>query len=372
MNKKLIICIPSLRLGGAAKVALNLTEYFRGQGTAVSLILTDSADKELEFGDVPAGTSVITLKRSAAHRYIKPFIKMLELYRLFKKIQPDAILAVRHDATAISSLAWKMAGKPGAFFIREINPITKTLDRNAIMIKLVRAAYQSADGVIANSKDVLEALRSKNWMAPAKIHAVDNPVISKTFFDKAAVRINDQWLNASANPLFITIGRLDVMKDHATMIRAFAKVKAKRESRLLIIGEGKERSNLEALIASLNLNGTVKLAGAIENPYPYLKHADVFVLSSVFEGFGNVLVEALSLGKKVVSTNCIGGPAHILDHGTYGKLVPVGDVDELANAMFDALEQNVPTEPLIERSKDFFATVIGEKYSKIMFDNINV
>jgi len=372
MDRRLIICIPSLRLGGAAKVALNLTEYFRSQGTAVSLILTDSADKELEFSDVPAGTSVIALKRSSAHRYIKPFIKMLELYRLFKKIQPNAILAVRHDATAISSIAWKLAAKPGSFFIREINPITKTLDRNPIMVKLVRAAYQSSDGVIANSKDVLEALRSKNWMAPGKIHTVDNPVISKTFFDKAAVRINDQWLSASTNPLFITIGRLDVMKDHATMIRAFAKVQARRECRLLIIGEGKERSNLEALIASLKLKGLVKLAGAIENPYPYLKQADVFVLSSVFEGFGNVLVEALSLGKKVVSTNCIGGPAHILNHGTYGKLVPVGNVDELANAMFDALEQNVPTEPLIERSREFFAEVIGKKYSKIMFDNINV
>ena len=372
MNKKLIICIPSLRLGGAAKVALNLTEYYRENGTDVTLILTDSSANELGFADVAAGTKVITLKYSTIHRFIKPFVNMFQLYGHFKQIQPDAILAVRHDATASASMAWKLAGKPGGFFIREINPITKTLKRNKFMIRLVRAAYRAANGVIANSKDVSDALLSKNWMDPKKIHAVDNPVITKTFFRKADVAINDAWLNASSDPLFITIGRLDPMKDHATMIRAFAKVHARKASRLLLIGEGRERAKLEALIEGLNLQHAVKLAGAIENPYPFLKRADVFVLSSEFEGFGNVLVEALSLGKKVVSTNCIGGPAHILGQGKYGELVEVGNVAQLAEAMYKAMQEEVDPQPLIRRAEDFSATVIGAKYSEIMFDKVKV
>jgi glycosyltransferase involved in cell wall biosynthesis len=369
MNRHLIICIPSLRLGGAAKIALNLAEYFIDNTTNVTLILTDSIGKELEFKDVPAGVSMISLKESTLHRYIRPFVKAFELAKLFKRLNPDATLAVRHDATVISYLARKIAGNPGRYFIREINPITKTLERNRLMVKLVEFAYKSADGIIANSKDVADALITKNWLRPAKILLVDNPVITKTFHRKSEEEANDVWLNSSSLPLFITIGRLDLMKDHATLIKAFAKVKAKVDCRLLIIGEGKERENLKSLIDNLNVASAIKLAGAIENPYPYLKRAEVFVLSSTFEGFGNVLVEALSLGKKIVSTNCAGGPAYILNYGEFGRLVNVGDVEALANNMFESLSLNTPPKPLTDRAEMFSAAVIGQKYADIMFVN---
>lgn len=371
MKKKLIICIPSLRLGGAAKIALNLAEYYMNNNVHVTIILIEGSAQQHEFQDIPPGVDVIKLPDLNTHKSIKLLFVVSKLTHLFKSIKPDAILSVRHTATVASGLAWKLASKPGSFFIREINPITKTLNRKKIMIKLLKMAYSSADAVIANSTDVAAALRSLNWMDPSKIFAVDNPVITKGFFQKSKEPKNDLWIDASDAPLFITIGRLDPMKDHQSLIRAFALVRAKTDCRLLIIGDGAEYENLTELINSLNLSKEIKLAGSLENPYPYLKHADVFVLTSLYEGFGNVLVEALSLGKKVISTDCSGGPAYILNNGEFGTLVKVGDIEAIAQAMHGSLKEQVCEEKQRTRGQEFSIEEVGKRYSKIMFATAN-
>lgn len=367
MKKKLIICIPTLRLGGAAKIALNLTEYYMNNNVEVTIILTERSKQQKTFTNIPAGVNVINLSKPNAHKYLNLLFVAFKLVRLFRQMKPDAILAVRHNATAVSSLAWKLALKPGSFFIRDINPITRTLNRKKIMIKLLKMAYSSANAVISNSKDVAAALKSINWLDPNKVFAIDNPVISKSFFDKSKENINNTWLKASDVPFFVTIGRLDLMKDHQSLIRAFALVKAKVDCRLLLIGDGDEYNNLSKLIEDLNLQQCVKLAGSLENPYPFLKRAEVFVLTSVYEGFGNVLVEALSLGKKVISTDCPGGPSYILNKGEYGKLVEVGNVEAIATAMYESLSEQVSEEKLINRGNEFSIEVVGKKYSEIMF-----
>lgn len=371
MKKKLIICIPSLRLGGAAKIALNLTEYYMNNNVHVTIILTEGTQQQKGFKDVPAGVDVIYLPQPNIHKYIRPLSAVFKLVSLFKKIGPDAILAVRHNATAASYLAWKVASKPGMFFIRDINPITRTLDRKKIMIQVLKMAYSSAEAVIGNSRDVTAALTSINWVEPSRIHAIDNPVISQTFFRKAEEQVDDPWVNNSDTPLFITIGRLDLMKDHQTLIRAFALVKAETDCRLLLVGDGSQYAQLEQLISDLNLREFVKLAGSLENPYPLLKRADVFVLTSLYEGFGNVLVEALALGKKVISTDCPGGPSYILNKGEFGKLVKVGDVEGLAKAMHSSLGEQVSEDKIINRGKEFSIETVGQKYSKIMFPTAN-
>src|SRR5690606_21250698 len=124
---------------------------------------------------------------------------------------------------------------------------------------------------------------------------------------------------------------------------------------------------LQQLITSLNLEDDVKLAGAMDNPYPILKQAEVFVLSSRYEGFGNVLVEALALGKKVISSACTGGPAYILKDGTYGRLFPVGDHDALAAELFKALRTAHDPGPLVSRAGDFSTARIAAAYARVLF-----
>lgn len=368
MKKKFIICIPSLRMGGAAKIALNLTEQYLEEGMDVHIILTDGNSKDPDFSSLPAGLKLIKLPRIGMHHFIRPFINAFLLLKYFRNLKPEAILAVRHDATVVSSLAWRLNNRKGRFVIREINPITKTLNRNAVMIAMIRWAYRSASAVIANSKDVAVALKSKNWLDPAKIHTIDNPVLTKSFYQKASARLDDPWLASASSPLIVTIGRLDKMKDQATLIRAFAILRKQCPARLMLIGDGPEVSNLQQLVTDLNLEADVRLPGAMDNPYPILKRAEIFVLSSRYEGFGNVLVEALSLGKKVISTACTGGPAYILNHGEYGRLFPVGDHEALATSMLAALAEAHEPAALINRAQHFSAARIAAAYAAVLFN----
>ena len=368
MARKFIICIPSLRMGGAAKIALNLSEQYLEEGIEVTIILTDGNSNDPDFSALPVGLKVIKLPRINMHHFIRPFMNAYQLLKYFREIKPDAILAVRHDASVIAALAWKLNGRKGRFVIRDINPITKTLNRNAVMVAMIKSAYRGATAVIANSDDVAQALKDKQWLPAEKIYKIDNPVLTKSFFSKAKMEISDPWLDSSNSPLIITIGRLDQMKDQATLIKAFALVRKETDARLMLVGDGPERPNLRKLVKDLELGDSVALPGAMQNPYPYLKRASVFVLSSKYEGFGNVLVEALSLGKKVVSSACTGGPAYILKSGVYGSLFPVGDYKALAQQILSALAKQQDPEPLIRRSRDFSAEVIAGAYGKVLFN----
>lgn len=368
MTKKFIICIPSLRMGGAAKIALNLSEQYLEEGIEVTIILTDGNSNDPDFSALPEGLKVIKLPRINLNHFIRPFLNAYLLLKHFRKIKPTAILAVRHDASVIAALAWKLNGRKGRFVIRDINPITKTLNRNRVMVAMIKSAYQSASAVIANSDDVAAALSDKNWLPAERIHKIDNPVLTRSFYKKAQMEVKDTWLDASNSPLIITIGRLDKMKDQATLIKAFALVRKQADARLMLIGDGPERPNLRNLIKELGLEASVQLPGAMQNPYPILKRAEIFVLSSKYEGFGNVLVEALSLGKKIVSSDCTGGPAYILNAGEYGRLFPVGDHEALAREILLALAKQQDPEPLIRRSRDFSAEVIASAYGKVLFN----
>jgi glycosyltransferase involved in cell wall biosynthesis len=335
--------------------------------TEVSLILTGGIAGEEVFTSIPKGVNVITLPGGGLNRWLQLLLKIGCLAYHFRRLKAGAILAVRHDATLVASLGWKLAGRPGGFFIREINPITRTLNRKGAVIRLLQAAYGSADGVIANSKDVERALADKNWLAKEKIHVVDNPVLTPALFEKAAKPVDDIWITGRRVPLVVTIGRLQKMKDHESLIKAFKLVKKKVDCKLMIIGEGEEMESLKLMAENLGLGASIRLPGGLENPYPYLREADLFVLTSRYEGFGNVLVEALSLGRKVVSTDCVGGPAYILNYGEFGTLVPVGAVEEIAAAMLTSLTTPVEEERLIRRARDFSVEVAGRRYSEIMF-----
>ncbi len=368
MNRKLVICIPSLRFGGAAKIALNISEYFLNSQVDVTIVMTHDSARDLGFQTIPTGLEVVAIPKFEKNALLQFLYKVIWLARFFKKNKPMSILAVRHDSTLLSGLAWKAAFKPGAFFIREINPIDRTLNRKKAFVLLLKSAYSSAKGIIANSKDVAIALEKKGWVKPAYIHVVDNPVITEDFFIKASAKVDEGIMPRGDVPVIISIGRLNKMKDFGSLIKAFQIVKQQVDCRLLIIGDGSERESLQDLIHTLRLDPFVTLSGAMENPYPYLRASNIFVLTSKYEGFGNVLVEALALEKRIVSTRCVGGPSYILNNGEYGALVDVGAVEEIANAILDALKYPTEGKKRHLRAMDFSVSKIGREYSRILFD----
>jgi glycosyltransferase involved in cell wall biosynthesis len=140
------------------------------------------------------------------------------------------------------------------------------------------------------------------------------------------------------------VGRLVASKDFPVLIRAFAEVKTEVPSLLLVLGEGEQRPVLEQLIAELKLGNDVVLPGYTPNPYAHMARAKLFVLSSAYEAFGNVLVESLAAGTPVVATDCT-GPREILQDGSFGELVAVGDAEALARAMVKVLRSGGPIPP---------------------------
>jgi len=166
--------------------------------------------------------------------------------------------------------------------------------------------------------------------------------------------------------VLLGVGRLVMQKDFPTLIQAFALVRQRCPARLTILGEGEKRPQLEALVRELGLEAEVSLPGFVQNPYAYMARSAVFVLSSAWEGFGNVVAEAMAVGTSVVSTDCQSGPAEILEGGRYGKLVSVGDVAALAEAILATLSQPTDPEVLRQRSRAFSVDLVVDQYLEVL------
>ena len=221
--------------------------------------------------------------------------------------------------------------------------------------------YPWAELIIAVSKGVAEDVSYLTGLPLSKIQVIHNPIFTQDLLTKAEEPINHSWFVPKEAPIILGVGRLEYVKDFATLIKAFAIVRQSLKSRLVIIGDGRVRGELQRLVNELGLEDEVSLPGFSNNPYAYMKNADVFVLSSVYEGFGNVLVESLAVGTPVVSTDCP-GPAEILEYGKYGRLVGVHDANGLARAILATLSEPVDLQLLQQRANDFPLDGIVEKY----------
>jgi glycosyltransferase involved in cell wall biosynthesis len=182
---------------------------------------------------------------------------------------------------------------------------------------------------------------------------------------KAEEPLTHPWFSSNQPPVILAVGRLVKQKDFDTLIRAFGLVRKERPARLMVLGEGREREKLLALIKNLGLEQDVTLHGFVENPFKYIKHAAVFVLSSLWEGFGNVIVEAMALGTPVVATECPSGPSEILEEGKWGRLVPPGDVDALAQSIIDTLDDSNPP-AVASRAEEFSVEKAIDGYLRVL------
>ena len=172
----------------------------------------------------------------------------------------------------------------------------------------------------------------------------------------------------SNRPLIVSIGRLTKQKNHITLLKAFNKIHSNIDCNLYIIGEGSERRNLEKFIKNNNIDDKVKLLGYQNNPWKFLSKSNLFVLPSIWEGFGNVIVESMLIGIPVISSDCPSGPREILNNGKSGKLFQVGDYNHLANIIKETISSD--NSKLINyaklRSKDFTIEKITQEYQKVL------
>jgi glycosyltransferase involved in cell wall biosynthesis len=225
--------------------------------------------------------------------------------------------------------------------------------RNRLIIKLASLSFGLADAAICVSRGVADDLIKTTGMPPEKTYVVYNPVVSPGLEQAALQPISHPWFTPGNPPLILAVGRLAVAKDYPTLLRAFSLLTRKRPANLLVLGEGQERPHLEALVRQLHLTDIVQMPGFVQNPFAYIARARLLVLSSRWEGLPSVIVEALACGTPVVSTDCRSGPGEILAGGRFGRLVPVGDAEALAEAMLESLQTPPDRAMLRQRAQDF-------------------
>lgn len=357
---KLALYLPSLRGGGAERVMVTLANGIAQRGYAVDLVLAKAEGPYL--GDVAENVRVVDLRAARVATSLPGLVRYL------RRERPVAMLSALNHANVIAVLARRLAGVPVRLVISEHNNFSTSKAnasswRGRMMGHFMRWAYPYADRIVAVSEGVARDLA--NHVRLQSIDAIYNPIVTDALKTLSCAEANHPWLTARHAPVVLGVGRLAPQKDFSTLIKAFARLRETRDARLIILGEGELRSPLEALVRQFGLQEVVSLPGFVSNPYGFMRRADLFVLSSAWEGFGNVLVEAMACGTPVVSTNCPSGPAEILEGGRWGRLVPVGDEVALAEAMAATLDQTEHPD-VAARAADFSVDRAVEGYLRVM------
>jgi glycosyltransferase involved in cell wall biosynthesis len=347
--------VPSLCGGGAERVAINLAKGFIGRGVATDLVAVSSRG-ELS-GQIPPGVRLVDL---AASRVI---LGLPALVAYLRRERPAAVITFMDHANIVALWARRLSGVSTRVICTVHNTLTKATRnsstiRSRVLPVFLRAFYPSADEVVAVSHGVARDLSETTGFPLSRIRVIYNPVITADLTRAAAHAPRHPWFADGGPPVVLGVGRLTRQKDFESLVRAFAQVRQHRPARLLILGEGEERSALEALVRELGLESDVALPGFQAGAQACMTRAAVFVLSSAWEGLPTVLIEALAAGTTVVATDCPSGPREILRGGELGRLVPPGDVEALARGILAALggtARRVPLTELREFTQEFAA-----------------
>ena len=353
--------LPNLGGGGAERVFANLANAFVEKGMVVDFVLGKAEGPNLSRID--RRINLVDLGTNSVYGWIRP------MKRYLKERHPELILSGLHHANLTALYANMLTGTKTRVIVSVHTPMSYDIGKSRKKLAkaiplLVRAFYPKADKIICVSNGVAQELINKYHLPKSKIQVIYNPVVTQDMFKKAEEPLDHPWFQPGQPPVILGIGRLTAQKDFETLIKAFALVRNKTETRLMILGEGPDRAKLEQFVKQLGLENDVCMPGFVDNPYKYMKHSSVFVLSSRWEGFGNVLAEALALGLPVVSTDCPSGPAEILEGGKWGRLVPVGNHEALANAILEAL--NDERDKGVERAQEFSLDKIVDQYVDLL------
>lgn len=396
-NPHIALLLSSLAGGGSERSLLRLAHAFAAEGCRVDLVVCRAEGPYRS--EVPQGVRLIPLKAAGsavarlhalradpngfvalARPVLLPWKSwrrlayLPDMVRYLDRERPDALLAASTFMNVLAIWARRLSRAPVRVVISERNQLSVSLAcgpgarawRRRFARPLVRRTYGWADAITTVSNGVAEDLAAFASLPPERIVAIYNPSNTPALAAAAQLALEHPWFGPGTPPVVLAAGRLEPQKDFPTLLRAFARVRARRDVRLVILGEGRQRIRLQALARELEVADTVDMPGFVANPWAYMARAALFVLSSRFEGFPNVLVEAMACGCPVVSTECPSGPAEILDRGRYGALVPVGDDAALAHAIERALDDSPDRARLKARAQEFSVERARDRYLDLL------
>ncbi len=354
--------------GGVERMLVNLARGLSHHAVAVDFIINR---RQVPYIDqLPEAVRVIAFETDKPKKRLQKLLAYLDEY------DPAALISAKTKDDQVALAAKQQTRAGTRFFLRPGTALSERLRarrthplKKWLASRRFKQLFNQADGIIAVSQGVKEDVARITGVDPARITVVRNPNITPEFYQLAEQPADHPWFEPGQPPVLIGMGGLRRQKDFPSLIRAFAQVAAERPCRLMILGRGHKQEELEKLAEQLGVADRVQLPGFIANPYAYLSRASLFVLSSLWEGSPNVLTESLALGTPVVATDCPSGPYEITQAGKFGPLVPVGDVDALAQAIRETLDNPPDSEWLksavaeytMERSARAYLQAMGLK-----------
>ena len=336
----LVFFVPSLD-GGIGRVTTLLALGMQASGEHVEV-----------WSAAPQSGYANKLERTLTVKYLGDGSVSSSLFPLMRGIRtraPITLISASFHANCVALVASIFTRTPTKYAIADHPSVDAALQELSLLKRilwriLILLLYPLADKHIAVSKGVAKAMSKYGGINKSKIVVIPNPVITNEIFDLGSIRVQHPFFDLK-EPVVLYVGRLSYEKDIPNLIHAFKKVQDQIPSQLIIVGDGPDRLMLEQLVQQHHLGSNVSFVGHQANPYPYFAQSDLFVLSSIREGLPTVLIEALALGMKVVSTDCPSGPREILNDGAYGQLVRPSDSDALAHSIISSLKSPSPSVP---------------------------
>ncbi|MDB5672990.1 MAG: hypothetical protein JWO25_3949 [Alphaproteobacteria bacterium] len=359
--KKLSFLLPDMRGGGAERVALRLMEDFVRAGHEVQLVLMEARGELMPL--LPPEVRVFDLHAARIRNVLRP------LRHYFRTERPDAIQVSMWPLTVIGVLAHRLSGSRARIVLSEHITLSKQYGGLGALgwAKLrhsIRFFYPFAHARIAVSRQAADDLARVSGISRDSIDVVYNPVGAPPETSQAGPDVDALW--GSGGPRILTVGSLKDQKNHKLLIRAFARLLRARPARLMILGEGELRDSLERVAGEEGVADHVVMPGFFADPWPFYLSANLFALSSDYEGYPLVLIEAMRAGLPIVSTDCESGPDEILDGGRFGALVPCDDVEALAAAMVRMLDGPTDAQMLRDRAEALSGQDNSDRYLELM------
>lgn len=377
MGKRTCILLKSLPSGGVEKMMLNLADGLAHRGHTVDIVLFERNGAFAH--SVPESVTIRALTGGGEYRLGRKLFYVGKMFRRYlREHRPDVVISAKEQANLINVIFRLVYRNSYRSVITRHTPLDGELvgtDAKPTVRWLYRRMLWRADRIVAVSEGIADEIRSfVPVTANQKVSVICNPVIDGSMYEKSWQTLDEPWFKDRREPVIVASGRLSLQKGFDILIQAVSILKKTRPVKLLILGEGVLREKLEEDIDRLSLDNDVRLVGFKANPYPYYRNADVFVLSSRWEGQPLTLIEALALGTRVVSTNCRTGPAEILDGGSLGVLVPpenpvalsigieralMNNTNDISNQKHDLDKYNISAAST--EYDELFRTMFGEK-----------
>lgn len=366
------LCSPSMVMGGAERYLLNLSDGLLEDGYDVTIILMEAKGPLLE--EIDSRCELISIDKPRVAKSLGA------LRKVFKENSPDIIVSFQTHMNVVVSIAVLLSGEKIPLVVTEHAPFSSHLSldfpritkiKNSFMLAVAKILYKRAETLVGVSDGVTQEYKAFAGLSDHQVVTISTPIVTSKLLEQAQEAPVHRWLVEKKQPVVISMGRLGKEKDYITLLKAFELLRKTVNAKLIIFGEGSERDELKSFITERNLSQYIDMPGINLKPFREMSHADLYVQTSVFEGFGNVLVEAMACGLPVISTDCPVGPRDILGEGKYGALTPVGDPVSLADEMqrILGLTEAERTEIVLagkERANVYSAAQAVQKYSEIL------